>query len=230
MDAYSYMNIFSTKGIEYILIISFFLMFIPFLRILKEIESPLFALKDVRLPKGVFFDKTHTWAFLNSAGQIHVGIDDFLAAVTGPVSLQVVKSTGEEVQRGDHLATLINKERQLKIYSPVSGVLSGVNKSRLKKFSKVTNKEFVENWLFDVTPKRWDLERGMMVIGEKANQWLQGETARLRDVLAFALQKYELTPQPIMLQEGGEISNNVLESLSPEIWAEFQSEFIDSVK
>ncbi|MCF7808751.1 MAG: hypothetical protein K9M49_03540 [Candidatus Marinimicrobia bacterium] len=230
MDANSYINIFSTKGIEYILILSFFALFVPFLRMLKEIESPLFALKDVRLPKGVFFDKTHTWAFLNSAGQIHVGIDDFLAAVTGPVTLQVVKSAGDNVQRGDHLATLVNKDRQLKIYSPVSGKLTAVNRSRLKKFSKVTNKEFVENWLFDITPKRWDLERGMMVIGERANQWLQGETARLRDVLAFAMRKYELTPQPILLQEGGEISNNVLESLSPEIWEEFQSEFIDAAK
>jgi len=230
MDAYSYTNIFSTKGIEYILIISFFLVFIPFLRYLKEVESPLFSLKDVRLPKGVFFDKTHTWAFLNSAGQVHVGIDDFLAAVTGPVRLEVAKNVGQEVKRGDHLATLVAENRKLRVYSPVTGVLKQINKSRLRKYSRVTNKDFVENWLFGLTPQRWDLERSLMILGEKANQWISSEMGRLRDVLAFSLQKYQVSPQPVMLQEGGEVSEHALQSLSPEIWEEFQSEFIDSVK
>ena len=230
MDAYSYTNIFSTKGIEYLLIISFFLVFIPFLRILREIESPLFSLRDIRLPKGVFFDKTHTWAYLNSAGQVHVGVDDFLAAVTGPVKLKPAKSIGQEIKRGDHLATLVSEGRQLKIYSPVSGVLEQINKSRLRKYSKVTNKHFVDNWLFGFTPKRWDLEHSLMILGEKANQWIANEMGRLRDVLAFSLQKYQVSPQPVMLQEGGEISNNVLHELSDEIWEEFQSEFIDAAK
>ena len=76
MDSFTYTNIFATKGIEYLLIISFFLVFIPFYNYLKEVESPLFSLANVRLPRGVFFDKTHTWAYLKSAGQVQVGIDD----------------------------------------------------------------------------------------------------------------------------------------------------------
>ncbi len=230
MDSFTYTNIFATKGIEYLLIISFFLVFIPFYNYLKEVESPLFSLANVRLPRGVFFDKTHTWAYLKSAGQVQVGIDDFLAALTGPVSLQLNKQNGETINRGDHLATLLSADKSLKIYSPVSGTLKGINKSALHRFSKRTNKEFTENWLFNMEPQRWDIEKTMLILGEKAQQWIQQEQARLRDVLAFAERKYDLNVQPVLLQEGGEVVDHVLESMSPEIWEEFQSEFIDAVK
>lgn len=230
MDSFTYTNIFATKGIEYILIIAFFLAFVPFYNYLREVESPLFSLAKIRLPRGVFFDRTHTWAYLKSEGQVQVGIDDFLAALTGPVQLRLNKQTGETVIRGDHLATLQSENKSLKIYAPISGTLRGVNKSSLKRFSKRTNNEFTENWLFDMEPKRWDLEKTMLILGEKAQQWINQEQARLRDVLAFAERKYDLNVQPILLQEGGEITDHVLEDMSPEIWEEFQSEFIDAVK
>ncbi|MEA3287051.1 MAG: hypothetical protein U9Q77_06715 [Candidatus Marinimicrobia bacterium] len=230
MESFFYTNMFATKGIEYLLIISFFLVLIPFYNYLKEVEGPLFSLSKVRLPKGVFFDKTHTWAYLRSAGQVQVGIDDFLAALTGSVSISLMKQSGEVVKRGDHLATLMGEGKSLKIYSPVSGTLKAINQSALKRFSKRTNNDFTQNWLFDMEPMRWDLEKTMLILGEKAQTWIQNEQTRLRDVLAFAERKYDLTAQPVLLQEGGEITDHVLETLAPEFWEEFQSEFIDAVK
>jgi len=230
MESFTYTNMFATKGIEYLLIISFFLVFIPFYQFLREVESPLFSLSKVRLPKGVFFDKTHTWAYLRSAGQIQVGIDDFLSALTGSVSIKLMKQSGETIARGEHLATLLGDGKNLKVYSPVSGTLRAINRSALKRISKRTNNDFTENWLFDMEPVRWDIEKKMLILGEKAQEWIRSEQTRLRDVLAFAERKYDLTAQPIILQEGGEIVDQVLESLSPEIWEEFQSEFIDAVK
>ncbi len=230
MDGFSYINIFSTKGIEYIIVISFFIVIIPFWRNLREAETSTLSINAVRLPRGVFFDTTHTWAFLETMGRIWVGVDDFLLALTGPVSLKPNKRSGDFITRGEHLATLVSDGKSLNIYSPVSGKLRAVNRSALKKFSKRTNKEFTQNWLFDIEPKRWDMEKSMLILGEKAQQWIRQEQARLRDVLAFAEAKYGLSPQPILLQEGGEIADNVLESLAPELWEEFQSEFIDAVK
>ena len=230
MESFTYTNIFATKGIEYLLIIGFFLAFIPFYNFLKEVEGPLFSLAKVRLPKGVFFDKTHTWAYLKSAGQIQVGIDDFLSALTGPVSLKLNKQNGDTIVRGDHLATLYSDAKSLKIYSPVSGVVKGINRSALHRFSKRTRHEFTDNWLFAMEPQHWDLEKSMLILGEKAQTWIRQEQARLRDVLAFAQSKYELSPQPILMQEGGEIADHVLKGMTHEIWEEFQTEFIDAVK
>lgn len=230
MESFYYTDIFSTKGIEYLLIISFFLVYIPFYRFLREVESPLFALSKVRIPGGVLFDRTHTWAYLKSEGSIQVGIDDFLAALTGPVSLKLATQIGETVKRGDHLATLMGSGKSLKIYAPVSGVVTSVNRSALKRFSRRTHKEFIQNWLFDVKPQRWDLEKALLLMGDAAQKWINQESARLRDVLAFAQRKYEPSLEPVLLQEGGELADNVLESLPSAIWEEVQSEFIDAVK
>jgi len=230
MESFYYTNIFATKGIEYLLIITFFLTFIPFYRYLREIEGPLFSLAKIRLPRGVLFDRTHTWAYLKSEGQVQVGIDDFLAALTGPVSLKLVKQAGETLKRGDHLATLTSSDKALKIYSPVSGTLKSVNNSALKRFSKRTHQDFTQNWLFDVAPHRWEVEQKLLIIGEQAKDWIRAESARFKDVLAFAQGKYDDELSPVLLQEGGELADHVLENMSPEVWAEIQSEFIDAVK
>lgn len=230
MDAFSYVNIFSTKGVEYLVVISFFIVIVPFWRMLRETEIPILSLSGIRLPRGVYFDATHTWAYLESGGKIKVGVDDFLAALTGPVSIKPLKRSGDQIQRGDHLATLQSEAKSLDIYAPVSGTLKSINKGALRRFSKRTNKNFTQNWLFDVEPLRWNMEKSMLILGERAQQWIKGEYARLRDVLAIAERKYDLTAQPILLQEGGEIVDQVLQELPEEIWIEVQSEFIDSVR
>jgi hypothetical protein len=69
-----------------------------------------------------------------------------------------------------------------------------------------------------------------MIMGEQAKAWISKEFARLRDFMAFTNHKYSSDMQPVLLQEGGVIENQLLETLSPEIWMEFQVEFIDAVK
>lgn len=230
MDAFSYVNIFSTKGIEYLIVISFFILVIPFWRTLKETYRPTISLSGSRVPRGIYFDATHSWVFLESAGRLKVGIDDFMTALTGRVTLIPAAQPGETIKRGEHLATLQGDGKSLKIYSPVSGELNAINNKAFKLFSRRTRQEFTENWLFDVKPYHWEMERSLLFMGEKARQWIKQESARLRDVLAFAQQKYEPVFEPVLLQEGGELVDKVLESLPSEIWEEVQSEFIDAVK
>jgi hypothetical protein len=40
----------------------------------------------INLPGGLYFDKTHTWAFMESDGSVRVGVDDFLHHITGPLT------------------------------------------------------------------------------------------------------------------------------------------------
>ena len=106
MDAYSYVNIFSTKGIEYLIVISFFIVVVPFWRVLRETEMPVLSMAGIRLPRGVYFDPTHTWAFLETAGKIRVGVDDFMANITGPLNVKLLKKPGDHVERGEAISYL----------------------------------------------------------------------------------------------------------------------------
>ena len=87
MDAFTYKDIFETKGIEYIIIIAFLLLLIPFWILLNKspkIKAEIQKAWDVltanilRIPQGLFFSRNHTWAFMEKSGLAKVGLDDFL--------------------------------------------------------------------------------------------------------------------------------------------------------
>ncbi|PIY03114.1 MAG: hypothetical protein COZ21_10625, partial [Bacteroidetes bacterium CG_4_10_14_3_um_filter_31_20] len=70
MDGFSYFNIFETKGIEYLAIIAFLALLIPFwvvlnkqVKITKQIQNALGILSAniLRIPQGLFYSKNHTW-------------------------------------------------------------------------------------------------------------------------------------------------------------------------
>jgi glycine cleavage system H protein len=77
MESFSYTNIFETKGIEYIIVIIFLALLIPFwillnkkVQITRQIKKVLgFLTANVlKIPQGVYHSKNHTWAFLEKNG------------------------------------------------------------------------------------------------------------------------------------------------------------------
>ena len=93
MNDFNYYNIFETKGIEYVLTIVFFAILIPFWLVLnrqlkiKEAITSLGVLTAniLRVPKGLFFSRNHTWAHLEKSGLAKIGIDDLLQHLTGEI-------------------------------------------------------------------------------------------------------------------------------------------------
>jgi len=92
MDGFSYSNIFETKGIEYLIIIAFLILIIPFwiiinrqARIKMQIGKAMGILSAniLRIPQGLFYSRNHTWAHLGSSGNAGVGLHDFLLHITG---------------------------------------------------------------------------------------------------------------------------------------------------
>ena len=90
-------------------------------------SGPILDEKALNLPKGVYFDKTHTWAFMEQDGTVKVGVDDFLLHMTGEVSKVKMKKAGEKVKRGEEILSVIRNGKQLNLYSPVTGVIRELN-------------------------------------------------------------------------------------------------------
>ncbi len=91
-----------------------------------------FGASDAGYPGGLFYDRSHTWTFMEKTGDVRIGIDDFMQRVTGKVSRVVMKSPGEKIKRGESLFTIVQHGKQLKIKSPVSGVVVQHNESLLE--------------------------------------------------------------------------------------------------
>jgi len=133
MDDFSYINIFDTKGIEYLAIIAFLLLLIPFWLVLnKRVEIKeqfqkvmnVFSSGMLNIPQGIFYSKNHTWAFLEKSGVATVGLDDLILHITGDISVRSLKSAGDKIHKGELLAE-INQEGKTYCYFPYFGGIFG---------------------------------------------------------------------------------------------------------
>ncbi|MBN1198541.1 MAG: hypothetical protein JXA23_04245 [Bacteroidales bacterium] len=184
--------------------------------------------KSVMAPGGLYFDKTHTWAFMEQDGVVKIGIDDFLQHVIGPVTRIELKKPGDRINKGDSLCTLIQKGKQLNIYAPVSGRIKGQNERLLADLSTINQYPYTDGWIYSIEPENWVREITFLFMAEKYNAWIKEEFARLKDFLATLVARHASFSSSVVLQEGGQLRDHVLTDLDPEIWEDFQIKFINS--
>jgi glycine cleavage system H lipoate-binding protein len=197
---------------------------------LSTVSKRVFNEALISVPKGVFFDKTHTWAFMEKNGMVKVGIDDFLLHLTGPLSRLKMKTQGEKIRKGEALLTVVQNGKQLTIYAPLTGTIKSVNNQLLDDSGLLNSSPFNEGWVYAIEPANWLRDMQFMFMDEKYREWLKNEFARLKDFLAFEWKSKTETFVPITLQDGGEISDSLLADFGPEVWEEFQIKFIDPSK
>ena len=162
-------------------------------------------------------------------GLVKIGIDDFLQHVTGPLTRVEMKNTGDKIKKGDHLLTIIQNGKHLKIYSPVTGTITAQNKELIDNSRLLNSAPFTDGWIYTIEPVNWLLEIQFMNMAEKYSTWLKDEYLRLRDFFEAAVRVH--VPAFIMvLQDGGVLRDGILGELGPEIWEDFQTKFMDVKK
>jgi glycine cleavage system H lipoate-binding protein len=163
-------------------------------------------------------------------GLVKIGIDDFLKHVTGRLTSLKMRSPGEKVRKGEKILTVIRDGKQLNLYSPVSGYIRKQNESLLSTPSKINTAAYTDGWVYQIEPVNWAREISFMFMFDKYKEWLQDEFVRLRDFLALSANSNSMVYQHVVLQDGGELKDNVLSDLGPEVWEDFQTRFIDISK
>jgi glycine cleavage system H lipoate-binding protein/ABC-type phosphate transport system substrate-binding protein len=197
----------------------------------EDIEiTPALNQNSILAPRGLYYDKTHTWAFMEKDGFVKIGIDDFLKHVTGSLTSLKMKSPGEKVRKGEKILTVIRDGKQLNLYSPVSGFIRKQNETLLTNPSKINTMPYTEGWVYQIEPVNWVREVSFMFMFDKYKEWLEDEFSRLRDFLALSANSNAVVYQHVVLQDGGELKDNVLADLGPEVWEDFQTRFIDTSK
>lgn len=190
-------------------------------------SSPTFSENSLKIPKGLYFDKSHTWAFMEKDGMVKVGIDDFLQHTTGSVTRTILKNPGEKIKKGEQIITLIQNGKQLNIYAPISGTIEDINEMLVIEPSIINSSPYTEGWVYMIEPSNWLREVEFLKMIGSYKQWLINEFSRLKDFIALSVKPDSPTIPHVVFQEGGELKDNVLQDLSPEIWEDFQKEFID---
>lgn len=191
---------------------------------------PVFDEDSVIIPRGLYFDKTHTWAFMKKDGTVKIGIDDFLQHVTGHLTRIEMKNSGEKIKKGDRLFTIIQKGKKLNIYSPISGTIASYNENLMTDSSLLNASPYVDGWVYTIEPTNWLLEIQFLTMNEKYKAWLKDEFSRLKDFFASAVKFHTPEYALITLQDGGALRDSILSDLGPEVWDDFQTKFIDIAK
>jgi len=195
----------------------------------QEIEfAPLLIEQAVNVPNGLYFDKTHTWAFMEQDGNVRIGIDDFLQHITGKLTNIKMKQSGEKVRKGETIMSIIQDGKQLNIYAPISGTILSHNELLRNDTTLLNSSPFFKGWVYQIEPTNWLREAQFMLMGEKYREWLRDEFVRLKDFMATTLNSNQLAYSHVVLQDGGALSDNVLASLEPKVWEDFQTQFIDT--
>ncbi|MFZ4520423.1 MAG: glycine cleavage system protein H [Bacteroidales bacterium] len=235
MDGFSYSDIFATKGIEYLIIIAFLAILIPFTMILnrqvkitRQVQQSLGNLtsKIIRIPQGLFFSRNHTWIFMEKSGTARVGLDDLLLHITGEVTLTSLRSPGEVICKGDLLTEIDQQGKTLQVLSPVSGTIVTANEMLTHNPALLNEDPYGNGWVYKIKPTNWISEVKSCYLAEEATIWSASELVRFKDFLASTMQNHSPEASMVILQDGGELCDHTLSALPGEIWKEFQQDFL----
>ena len=199
--------------------------------VISEINlTPALNENIIAAPKGLYFDKTHTWAFMEKDGIVRVGVDDFIQHITGTLTRIKMREPGEKVRKGEKILSIINDGKQLNICTPVSGIIKEKNNALITDSSIMNSSPYSEGWVYMIEPNNWLRETEFLFMSEKYKEWLKDEFKRLKDFFAASVKTDSSVYAHIILQDGGQLTDNVLADLGPEVWEDFQTNFIDTSK
>lgn len=199
----------------------------------KNNEAPFnsppvfFDENHIAAPKGLMYDKTHNWLFMQTDGNIKIGIDDFIHHIIGKIDKVQLLEVGKFITKGEPYLSIYCLGKQIELRAPISGKIINSNAviSDLKNTGDVT-----ERWVYTIEPIKWQHEAQFLLLVEPYKLWLKNEFIRLKDFIAQALSQQSPQNSSVVLQEGGELKYGFLSDLSPKIWDDFQTKFIDLIQ
>lgn len=215
------MDFLATKGIEYLLVIGYLVVLIPFWWMLFARNRPVVAnvlrLAPVaamrpwfQVPDGVHFHRGHTWALPIGNGIYRVGIDDFAQRLLGAPKAVRLPLVGQKLEEGVPGWTLQVDGQALDLLSPLGGEVTATNDDALLNPSVVCDDPYGKGWLLEVKPKHPEATDVNLLSGNLARVWMDDAAATLSRMMGPTL-------GPV-LQDGGIPVSGFARELAGENW------------
>jgi glycine cleavage system H protein len=210
---------FATKGIEYILALSFLAGLTIFWRVLKPAQpsaqpvshrSP--AQRGWHLPADRQYHKGHAWVMEVAPGVVRVGLNDFAQQLLGPVDRIALPRVRSRVHQGQKIWQAHVNGHAFRLPSPVEGCVLRLNPA-LQANSRLVNEDpYGSGWLMDLDSSDLSSGHGTLHGAAKVRQWLREFQVGLGQ---------SLSPQlGAVLQDGGTLSPGFARALPEKRWEE----------
>jgi glycine cleavage system H protein len=212
-------DLFGTKGLEYMLVIGYLFLLVTCRRMVGPRRSrsrkdqtashtvgPLtFALRE-----GRYFHQGHTWVADDGDGLMRVGLDDFAQKLVGPVNGLVLPTIGARVSQGELGWKARVERRSIPILSPVDGVVVAWNEEVLRSPRLVNSEPYDGGWILQVRVPNPAAARRNLLSGHLALRWMEEVTSGLEDYI----------------EEETSFGAGLARTMSPDAWDRLAQEFL----
>lgn len=225
MEGFSYVDIFATKHIEYLLVIGFLMLFIPFWRLLSRpakavvevAERVIPAIQEwFRVPEGRYYHLGHSWALPEGPQTVKVGLDEFAQKLVGKVERIEVPSVGSTLRQGDRGWTLRVDSKAIDMVAPVGGKVIAVNEEVLRS-PELLSQDPYQNWLIEVEAPQLGVEKRQLLSGNLAKRWMEEVKESLLSRMNYNL--------GLVYQDGGLLVDGMARQLDPDKWDEIAKDY-----
>jgi glycine cleavage system H protein len=227
MEGMGAVDIFATKGIEYLIVIGFLVALVFYWKVVGQTEpdaAPVPARRSGRgwfaAPRNYLFHLGHTWAAPEADHLFRVGMDDFAQQLVGEPSALDLPRPGDRVRQGELGWTVRVGPRAIRMLSPVDGVVESVNPDVQGSPGIVNDEPYESGWLMKVRVRDPGKMQRNLLSADMAREWLEQTAEGLR-----AMWTRELG---VALPDGGAPVKGFARTLSDDRWDALAEELLRS--
>ena len=227
MENYGFVDIYATKGIEYLIVIAFLASFVYFSRAfsLRTVAAGVArTISDIvewfRLPADRHYHQGHSWLKTEPDNLVKVGLDDFAQKLVGKVDGVELPPVGAKLAQGEKAWMLTVDSRPLAMLSPVDGEVVAVN-SEAQRSPEILNQDpYGKGWLLKVRPARLAADQRNLLSGTLARKWMEDTVDELRRESGGTLGPVAQDGGQLLYQDGGMPVSGIARALAGENWEE----------
>jgi glycine cleavage system H protein len=223
------MDFLPTKGIEYLLAISYLLLLAPFWWFaVRGSKGPELAAAGARraargqgwfrVPAGFHFHRGHTWAQPDEGGLLRVGMDDFARLFLGRPQALALPGVGEQLQQGERGWSVNVDGHDVPLLSPVQGEVEEVNAAVVANPRLMQADPYGRGWLLKVRASQPAAGLKNLLPATLARSWMDETSRRLGTMMSPEL--------GLVLQDGGELVSGIARELAGDEWPDLAAEML----
>jgi glycine cleavage system H protein len=226
MEGFTYVDLFATKGVEYLLVIAFLLVLVPFWRFLRVparagVEAMRRAMASVAqwfsTPEDLYYHQGHSWVTPQGTELVKVGVDDFAQRLVGKSNKINLPKVGSRLEQGNVGWKLDIDAKTVDMLSPVTGDVVAVNKDIVTNPDLINEDPYGKGWLMMIKPANQRATIKNLLTGNLATAWMEKQADTLRERMGGEL--------GVVYQDGGLPVSGIARALSPDAWDKMTREF-----
>ncbi len=186
MEGTRFIDIYATKGFEYLIVIAFLAAFVIFARTLsrpRQVAVRVAPADDVtrfRVPEGLFYHQGHSWLRPEQGSIGVVGLDDFAQKLVGKVDSLRLPAVGSSLTQGGKGWSLMIDSTPISMLSPVDGEVVEVNRAVERSPKLLKEDPYGKGWLLKVKSPRMLADTHNLLSGKVARAWMENALDKLQ--------------------------------------------------